>query len=227
MSLFFNGLEQFLLKALAVSIIAFFVIPVHEFAHSYMAYRLGDDTAKRMGRLTLAPLEHIDIIGTLMMLLIGVGWGKPVPVNYDNFKRKKLYTALVALAGPLSNILAALLGGVIFNAVIVFVHNMNNDIFYMVQIFFQYYIMINLASAVFNMIPLPPLDGSKILMSFIPDRILDSFFEKVYRYKFIIFILIFFFLSSSLLRVPMYMIQNWLFGWVMWLTSLPFRLVSF
>ena len=103
---------------LSVLMVIFLVNPLHECAHGFVAYKLGDNTAKRSGRLTLNPLTHIDYLGSAMMLLIGFGWAKPVPVNSRNFKHPKLGMALTALAGPVSNLLAAVLGGLIYNGIL-------------------------------------------------------------------------------------------------------------
>ena len=108
------SLERAIMQILAVSMIVFLVMPLHEFAHGLIAYKLGDNTAKNMGRLRFSPSAHIDPLGALMILLVGFGWAKPVPVNPRNFKNPKVGMAITALAGPVSNILAAIVGAVLF-----------------------------------------------------------------------------------------------------------------
>ena len=108
---------QVLMYIFSVLMIIFLVNPLHECAHGFVAYKLGDRTAKNMGRLTLNPLAHLDYMGAVTMLLVGFGWAKPVPINPRNFKNPKVGMSITALAGPVSNFLAAILGGLIYNAI--------------------------------------------------------------------------------------------------------------
>ncbi len=145
-----------------------FCITLHELSHGYIAYRLGDDTAKRAGRLTLNPLRHIDPIGLLMMLVFHFGWAKPVPVNMMRFQNPKKGMAITALAGPLCNLLITAvflffygllnrpLSGITFGEVV------------LEMLYLTAYISIGLC--LFNLIPVPPLDGSKVLLSLLPDN---------------------------------------------------------
>ena len=170
-----------ILVTIAVVLIS---LSVRQTAHGYMAYILGDDTAKSMGRLSLNPLKHIDIIGFLMMLVAGFGWANAVPVNMYRFKNPKKGMALTSLAGPVSNILLALI--CCFAIYILAKFNIYNEIlFYFLQMMFY----ANTSLAMFNLIPIPPLDGSKILFALLPDR----YYSKLMyleRYGFIILILI-------------------------------------
>ena len=135
-----------------------FSLCCHEFSHGYIAYKLGDQTAARSGRLTLNPLHHLDPVGSLMILLVGFGWAKPVPVNPVNFKNPRFDMIKGALAGPASNLILALFGGILFRITNV-IYLSNNSI--IIQVLY-YFMAINIALAVFNMLPIAPLDGSQI-----------------------------------------------------------------
>ncbi len=148
-------------------------ICVHETAHGFAAYKLGDPTAKFDGRLSLNPLKHIDPIGALCMFFFGFGWAKPVVVNPNYFKNYKRDCAITALAGPLSNIILAYIGMIFFVHLVPIVNNI-----YFSQ-FFMLLIMINVGLAIFNLIPIPPLDGSKIFLQFLPPKI----YYEIMRYQ--------------------------------------------
>lgn len=143
-----------------------FALSFHEFAHAYMAYKLGDETAARMGRLTINPIAHIDPMGALMILFVGFGWAKPVPVNSMNLRNPRTDMMKVALAGPASNLLLALAGGII-------IRFMGIETYYGLMVggvipqLLAFFVQINIMLAVFNMIPIPPLDGSQIFAGII------------------------------------------------------------
>lgn len=169
---------------LVTIVVVLISLSVHETAHGYVAYVLGDDTAKSMGRLSLNPLRHIDVIGFLMMLVAGFGWANAVPVNMFRFKNPKKGMAITALAGPLSNIILAFISCFVIYILVRF--NIYNEIlFYFLQMMFY----ANTSLAMFNLIPIPPLDGSKILFVLLPDRYYSKLMY-IERYGFIILILI-------------------------------------
>lgn len=151
--------------------ILLFTLTIHEYSHGITAYLLGDDTAKRAGRLSLNPISHIDPIGLLMLFIAHIGWAKPVPINPYNFKNYKRDTALTAAAGPASNFIMAILLSLCFNLIYKFIP-VNQPVSGIVQLIMSmlyYAILINIALGTFNLIPLPPLDGSKILGGFLTD----------------------------------------------------------
>ena len=139
-----------------------FSLSFHEFAHAWMASKCGDNTAKRMGRLTLNPMAHLDPMGSLMILFVGFGWAKPVPVDGRNLKSPRTDMMKVAAAGPLSNLLLAMVAGMFFR-LLGGTGLLSNSIFILIVYFTQ----INIALAVFNMIPVAPLDGSQIFSGYL------------------------------------------------------------
>jgi Zn-dependent protease len=180
------------IRQLSISLVPFLLaITIHEASHGFAAYYLGDDTAKRQGRLTLNPFAHIDIFGLLFLLLTRLfGWAKPVPVNFAKI-RHKYGMAIVALAGPASNILLALISALIFN-LIKGVHiesELGLKILTPVAYMLLYSVQINIALAVFNMIPILPLDGGRILHNFLPFKQAMSF-AKTERYGFFIILIL-------------------------------------
>ena len=169
-------------------------ITFHEFAHGLAAYKLGDNTAKMEGRLSLNPLDHLDPIGTLMLLFAGFGWGKPVHVNPSNYTRKismEKGEAIVSLAGPLMNIILAILFTIIYFAIYKFagVGFITSTMGSVLMLLISATISINIGLGVFNLIPLPPLDGSKIIMPFLPYNA-KQWFRNNEQIFYIIFVVI-------------------------------------
>lgn len=148
-------------------------LTVHEYFHGWTANKLGDPTASLQGRLTLNPIAHLDIFGTILMFLVGFGWAKPVPINPRNFKDPKKDTILVAIAGPLSNLATAVVAGLLLRYMIpkmVSGEISSEGIYPIIAIMLILALVYGIALAVFNLIPIPPLDGSRVLYGILPDR---------------------------------------------------------
>ena len=160
----------------------------HEYAHAVVAYKLGDPTAKYSGRLTLNPIPHVDPIGMLMLFFVGLGWAKPVPVNPYNLNKPKRDMVLISLAGPLSNVILAIAFALLFGVFYAFGSQVLIDVV-------EKIIWINMVLAVFNMLPIPPLDGSKILAGILPGD--STWLNYLEQYGFIILIIL---LLTGILR---------------------------
>ncbi len=172
-----------------------FALTIHEFAHGYVAFTLGDPTAKAEGRLTLNPLRHLDPIGTIVFFFINFGWAKPVPVNPYYFKNPRKGMLWVAIAGPATNLGVAVLSALLARLVIViasfFSTTMTLALLDPIQEMLIASVWINLILCIFNFLPIPPLDGSRILAGVLPAHLARSY-ESIERYGFLILILLMF-----------------------------------
>ena len=191
LSLLRNGFSIDILIGLCASaFVVFCTMPIHEYAHALVATKLGDDTPRLSGRLTLNPLAHIDIMGAVMILLVGFGYAKAVPVNPRNFKNPKAGMALTAAAGPASNLIMSVIFILLSNISFVIYCKTNDSIVARVAfLFFFYAAMINISLAVFNLIPIPPLDGSSIIVPFLKGKALSTYYQ-LQRYAMPILIIV-------------------------------------
>ncbi len=204
--------------------VIFCAAPLHEFAHAFAAVKLGDNTPRLQGRLTINPVVHIDPIGALMILVCGFGYAKPVSVYMHNFKKPKVGMAIVALAGPVSNLIQAFIALVICNlcSMLSVFTLINSTIIGYIMLFFSFAAQINIGLAVFNLLPIPPLDGSRIATAVIPDK----YYYKVMQYERYIQIALFALLFTNVLSVPLNYLSDIVFFGLNFIASLPFRLIG-
>jgi Zn-dependent protease len=168
---FLNGLLRYPIEDTPFIFIALVIaFTIHEFAHAYFADKFGDPTPRSMGRVTLNPRVHLDILGTLLIFIVGFGWAKPVLINRANFKKPRLMGIIVSGVGPLSNLLIAFAGLFILFLLGYFglFDNMNIGVHKAITLFFGYFISLNIVLFLFNLLPLPPLDGYRIVQDLLP-----------------------------------------------------------
>ncbi len=200
-------ITELVLTALAVLI----TLTVHEYCHGYAAYKLGDNTAKNFGRLTLNPIHHIDPIGAICMLFFHIGWAKPVPINSRNFKNPKRDFAITALAGPLSNLIMAFIFSGLYLLAFALLRDINfagHTVLFNIAknalLFLSIMFNVNIGLAIFNLIPIPPLDGSRILNVVLPPKAYFGImkYEKQIYYGLLAWLLLGDFIVSGIRSIP-------------------------
>ena len=199
-------------------------LTVHEVAHGWMAMKLGDPTARNLGRLTLNPLKHLDPVGTLCMIFFHFGWARPVPINSRYFRKPRRDMALTALAGPVSNICMGLFGILLFRIFLtIFTAHTAEGFLFNIQLsvltLLQYFYSLNISLAVFNLLPVPPLDGSRIFLTFLPPK----YYFGIMQYERYIQLALMVLLYLGLLNRPLRFLVNGLADVLFWLVELlPF-----
>ncbi len=206
--------ESLIARILAMLVIIFLVFPFHEFAHAWTAHKLGDDTAKHLGKLTLNPLEHFSTIGAVSLLLFNFGWANPVPSDPRNFKNPRVGMALTALAGPFANLIVAFIAGFALN----FAPFCGAASPWM-SMFIYYFISINITLVVFNLIPLYSLDGARILVAILPDSLVGKYYQNIRTISWVILILLLF----GLFSFPLGFLERILYNFIIKATRIPIR----
>ncbi len=209
-----------IIKLFSRLFVVFCTMPIHEYAHALIATKLGDPTPRLSGRLTINPMAHISPMGALMIFLCGFGYAKPVEVNPRNFKDPKKGMALTAVAGPISNLLM----GFIF----IFIATLYINLFYSTSMMYRavYYFIyfagaVNVNLAVFNLLPIPPLDGSRILQLLIPKK----YYYKFMQYERYIILIVFVLILSGILTTPLSIISNWIIRLFSNIAIIPLKLI--
>ncbi len=214
-----NGFSLQLVVNLFVRVFTVFcILPIHEYAHALTANRLGDDTARLKGRLTLNPIAHLNIYGTIMILLCGFGYAQPVPVNPRNFKNPKAGMAITAAAGPLSNLILCAVFMLFANLAHLWYLSSHATIATVTVLFCEYAALINVSLAIFNLIPIPPLDGSRLLTVFLPTEL----YFKIMRYERYIVIGLFILMITGIFSRPFSFVCNAVMKLISRLIGLPF-----
>ena len=207
-------MNETILDYLIKALVLFTAVPVHECAHAWVAEKMGDDTGRKQGRITLNPFAHLTLWGSLMMILVGFGWGKPVMVDSRNFKNPKKGMVLTSLAGPASNFIMAFLSMIVYKVLAFLSYAKDSSTLDMLATVFVYITLINISLAVFNFLPIPPLDGSKIFNAILPEK----WYFTIMKYENFIFIALIILVYSGLLDAPLSFLQNTVIDVMLFLT---------
>ena len=206
--------------------VVFCTMPIHEYAHALIATKLGDETPRLSGRLTLNPMAHVDLLGALMIFLCGFGYAKPVSINPRNFKDPKKGMALTAIAGPISNLIMGfvfIVLATVFKNIIEIAGIITQDNYLILNAIYSFMFFaatINVNLAVFNMLPIPPLDGSRILQLLIPAK----YYYKFLQYERYVVIIVFVLILSGVLSAPLSIISSLILELFSNIAGLPFSL---
>ncbi len=221
-------MQETILSFVARALVLLTAIPIHESAHAYVASRLGDNTARFQGRISLNPAVHFDLMGFACMILAGIGWAKPVPINSYNFRGdRRVGMAISAAAGPISNLLVALVAVLLGRIAFFFfsfglVSGVAQTIVYVLYYIFITMAQINVLLAIFNLIPIPPFDGSRIFNLILPEK----YYFKVMQYERFIFMGLFIVLIFGVLDYPLAVASNFILDILLWLTNFVQVLLS-
>ncbi len=215
-------MNETILDYLIKALVLFTAVPVHECAHAWVAEKMGDDTGRKQGRITLNPFVHLTLWGSLMMILVGFGWGKPVMVDSRNFKNPKKGMVLTSLAGPASNFIMAFLSMIVYKVLAFLSFAKDSSTLDMMATVFVYITLINISLAVFNFLPIPPLDGSKIFNAILPEK----WYFTIMKYENFIFIALIILVYSGLLEAPLSFLQGKVIDVMLFLTGWVDKIMS-
>ncbi|BED92367.1 MAG: site-2 protease family protein [Candidatus Paraimprobicoccus trichonymphae] len=211
--------ESALIQILAILAVIFFSLPFHEFAHAWVAYKFGDNTAKIRGLLKINFIDTFDPLGAVSVLIFNFGWARPIPTDSKNLQNPKKNLTLISLAGPVSNLAVSIISGLIVNILVSFKFYSISSIFLKkIYIFLSYFIMTNVRISVLNLIPLPSLDGFNIFISFLPEKI----YVRYFKYHNLITLSLIFLVFLGIFDIPLRFLESVFYNSIILITRFPF-----